>query len=130
MAKGLDRHQAHKQAVAALGKNLSRRASSRCELCEATQGLAVIEVFARDEPDEETAILACERCRTALSKGPDPQDNLRALEGSAWSEVTPVQVAAVRLLQALSNAEIAWAQQTLDGLWIPDEITALVDEGA
>jgi len=129
MAKGLDRHQAHKQALAALGKNLARRAGSRCELCEATQGLAVTEVFAREEPDEEAAILACERCRTALSKGPEPHDSLRALEGSAWSEVTPVQVAAIRLLKALSNSEVAWAQETLDGLWIPDEIAAVIDEG-
>jgi len=130
MARGLDRHQAHKHAVAALGKNLSRRAGSRCELCEDTQGLHVIEVLACEEPDEDAAILACERCQNALSKKPDPQDNLRALASSAWSEIVPVQVAAIRLLRALSKSEVAWAQETLDGLWVPDEITVLVEQGS
>jgi len=130
MAKGLEQHQAHKRALAALGKNLSRRAGSRCELCEATEGLQVIEILSAEEPDEDAAILACERCRTALSKGPNPTDNLRALEGTAWSEVTPVQVAAIRMLRALSKSEVPWAQETLDALWIADEIAALVDEGA
>ena len=44
MARGLDQHRQRKEAVAGLGRTLSRRAKNRCELCEARTSLKVVEV--------------------------------------------------------------------------------------
>jgi len=115
MANRRDRHQAHQAAVAALGKGLSRRARSLCELCGERASLAVTEVpGGPEEPDEEWALLLCERCRTL---GDQPPQTLRFLETAMWSEVAPVQVTAVRALRAL---DVAWATEALDGLWLDE----------
>ena len=61
MSKARDAHHARRAAVAALGKSISRRASSRCELCDGNQDLRVHEVPpAEDIPHEDAAILACD----------------------------------------------------------------------
>jgi len=123
MARGKERHDARQAAVAALGKNLSRRAGSRCELCGADTELRVFEVLPDEEgPHEEAAILACGRCRGHFDARRLHDDELRHLEGVAWSEVAPVQLAAVLLLRRLADAEVGWARDLLDTLWIPDEV--------
>ena len=94
MARGKDIHDAHAAAVAALGRPLSRRARSRCELCEDTGALKVVEVPPTwEEPDPEAAIMACERCRDLLEtrRLPDAA-GLRFLEAVMWSEIAPLQV--------------------------------------
>lgn len=126
MAKGRDKHQANVAAVAALGRNLSRRARNRCELCETSTSLKVVEVAGspEEEPTEEWALMLCERCEEAI--GPKSQvdpNTLRFLETTMWSEVQPVQLTAVRLLRSL---EAAWAQQALEGLYLDPEVEALV----
>lgn len=127
MARGREEHQARLAAVARLGRNLSRRASNRCELCEERTSLSVVEVEPLpDEPDEDAAVMACERCARAMASGrnaPDPAE-LRALEATAWSEHAPVQVAAVRVLRRLQGDGVAWASELLDGLYLSDEVGA------
>ena len=44
MSKGRDKHHARLNAVAGLGRNLSRRARNHCELCGEGGSLKVIEV--------------------------------------------------------------------------------------
>ena len=51
-----------KAEVAALGKGLSRRARSKCEVCETSGSLHVTVVDGGDEICEEWALLLCERC--------------------------------------------------------------------
>lgn len=123
MARGRDAHQARLSAVAALGKNLSRRAGSRCELCEGSDDLRVHEVPpVEEDPDEAAAILACAPCRDDMTaKRLRDFDRLRFLETAMWSETPPVQVAAVRLLHRLSS-EVDWARDALDGLWLDEAI--------
>ncbi len=127
MARGRERHEAHQQAVAALGRSLSRRARSRCELCGDGGPLAVVEIpGGPEEPDEEWAVMLCARCRD-LERA-DPGD-CRFLEGSAWSETVPAQVLAVRHLRHLAADGVGWAADALDGLWLDEAIQARVDAG-
>ena len=128
MSKARDAHHARRAAVAALGKSISRRASSRCELCDGNQDLRVHEVPpAEDIPHEDAAILACELCRHDMDgKRLGDLERLRCLETAIWSEVAPVQIAAVRLLRRVA-AEVDWAQRVLDGHWLDDEMAARVE---
>ena len=130
MARGLDQHRQRKEAVAGLGRTLSRRAKNRCELCEDRTSLKVVEVEpVFEDPDEERAVMICARCERALTGGrgaPDPQE-LRFLEASVWATVLPVQLAAVRIARRLSDDEVTWARDLVDGLYLDDEVQALLD---
>ncbi|MEM6931769.1 MAG: phnA protein [Myxococcota bacterium] len=119
-----EQHAAKVAAFQALGKDLARRARSRCELCDQARSLSVLPVPPPDEADLESAILVCEPCREWASGGriADPAE-LRFLETSAWSEIAPVQVVSVRLLRRLAEEGTApWAADVLEGLWLPDEV--------
>jgi protein PhnA len=125
MSRRREAHQAHQQAVAALGKNLSRRAGSVCELCNGDRELRVFEVAPLGEdPCEEAAILACVRCRELSESKRLPSDasELRFLEGTVWAEALPVRVAAIQLLRRLEAEGVAWARECLEALWIDDEV--------
>ena len=125
MARGRDRHQAHKAAVAALGRNLSRRAKSCCELCGESGSLKVVEVAGGPEdPAEDWALMLCERCQDLDRQDPA---SLRFLEGTMWSETVPAQVLAVRSLRKLAADEVVWATDALDGLWLDEAIQERVD---
>ncbi len=128
MARGRDRHQAHEAAVAALGRGLSRRAGSRCELCGADSGLRVVEVDGGPpEPDPEWAVLSCRRCIDAMGpKGRWAAGELRFLETTIWSDVIPAQIAAVRLARRVADAGEPWASEVLDGLYLEPEIESLL----
>ncbi|MFT7519627.1 MAG: protein PhnA [Kiritimatiellia bacterium] len=123
MARGKNQHDERKRAVAALGKNLSRRARSRCELCGERHPLTVIEVDPVDEdPHEDAAMLACETCREALSaKRLDPS-SLRFLETAVWEDPMPTKIAAITLLRRLQDDDIQWAREVLDGLWLDEAV--------
>ena len=130
MARGKDLHDAHAQAVARLGKDLSRRAGHRCELCNGDADLRVVEVPPTgEEPDVDAAMLACARCRDLTDSKKLPRDtgDLRFLEGSAWADPVPVKVSAIRLLRRLSDDGVAWARECLDGVWIDDDVAALLE---
>lgn len=130
MARGRDRHDAKRTALAALGKDLSRRAGSACELCGGKQSPRPHLVLPTDAPDLESTALLCERCRGLVDGGrlPDPVD-VRFLETAIWAEVPPVQIAAIRLLRRVAEeAEVDWAAEALDGLWLPDDIQEQLGE--
>ncbi len=116
MARGKDAHDARIHAVAALGKALSRRAGSRCELCEAGSGLRPVEVPPLpEEPDLDAALLLCERCRDLIDAKRLPADthDLRFLAAAIWSDLPPVQTTAERLLRRLAP-DTPWAAEALD----------------
>lgn len=124
MAKGLEKHQARKDALSLLGKDLARRAGSKCELCEAA-GVRLDPWEpppVPDEPSLDRVLLLCERCTRLADGGKlgDPSE-LRFLETTVWSELTPLQVTSVRLLQRLAAENVAWAAETLDGAYLSDE---------
>lgn len=131
MARGHDVNQARKAAVAGLGRELVRRARSSCELCGASgQSLAVVEVPPLpDEPEPDSAVMVCAPCADGVAGGRLDPERWRFLESVIWSEIAPVQVAAVRATRRLSDAGIPWASRLLDGLYLDDEIQARVDGG-
>jgi len=113
--------------VAALGRNLARRARNKCELCETSASLKVVEVEpCFDEPAEERAVLICAGCETALDGGDTDPNTLRFLESVVWSQTLPVQLCAVRMLRKLSAANTSWATDCLDGLFLDPEIEEMI----
>jgi len=128
MASRRDKHHARRSSLAALGKNLSRRARSRCELCEATGRLTVVEIpGAPEEPEEAWALLACDRCRPIIEGEtrfrPEEVETLRFLTTSMWSELQGAQIVAVRALRGLDTS---WSREALDGLWLDEAVEALI----
>lgn len=120
-----DRHQAKKQALNALGRSLSRRARSKCELCKASEGLAPVLTMAKEEPDLDNVLLLCARCTDVFTGRPiDDPDGLRFLEEMVWSEEPLVQAVAVRMLERLT---VPWSEPVRENLWLPDEARARVD---
>ena len=126
MAKGFDQNQQRLQNLSMFGKDLTRRARSKCELCE-TSGvpLSVHEVApAAKEPDIERCIFICEECATGIATGKHPQpQRWRCLGNTVWSEVPAIQVAAVRLLRELSTTE-SWASEILENVFLDEETEA------
>lgn len=127
MARGRDKHQAHKAAVAALGRELSRRARSKCELCGESRSLKVVEVDGNPDPDAGPevawALLLCERCISLRERG-DGAD-ARFLAEACWAELRPTQITAVRILRRIAP-NMPWAADTLDGLYLDPEVEALL----
>jgi hypothetical protein len=128
MARGHDRHREHQQALAALGRGLARRCGSACELCAEKGSLKVIEVEGGpEEPEEDWAVMLCERCQEVVT-GARRHDagSLRFLETAVWSEVRPVQIAAVRVTRGLAAAGVEWATDCLDGLYLDPEVEEII----
>ena len=71
--------------------------------------------------------MLCARCQDLVSGQPlgDP-NQLRFLEESIWSEVLPVQLAAVRLVKKLAASGESWAVDALDVLYLEPEVEQLV----
>jgi len=131
-AKGRERHLARKGALAWLGKDLTRRAKSKCEICERSGvPLQPYEVPPEPaEPQPERCVLICEACEQALEhpeKELDPSD-WRCLRSSLWSEVPAVQVAVVRLLRRLAPG-VDWARELLEETYLDEETQAWADAG-
>jgi protein PhnA len=107
-----------------LGKDLSRRARARCELCEESTSLLIFEVPPiAEDPEIERALMICERCERAVEGGRQapPPDELRFLTTAMWSPLLPCQLTAVRTLRRLDTT---WARDALDGLYLDPEVEA------
>ena len=125
MARGLDAHRQRIQQRQALGKTLSRRSRSSCELCQKRTALQVIELFPHPKkPTAQWALLLCDSCQPYVSEkiSVDDPNTLQFLHELVWSEILPVQVTAARLAQHLEKAGISWAQGLLDGVYFPPEV--------
>ncbi|MBL7739767.1 MAG: PhnA domain-containing protein [Chitinophagaceae bacterium] len=98
---------------------LVKRSGNKCELCEATGELKVYEVPPATG-NMEDAILVCPKCLAQIEKREEPDStHWQCLTTSMWSEVTPVQVMAWRMLNRLRNE--SWAAEQLDMLYLDDE---------
>jgi protein PhnA len=129
MARGRDAHRARQDELSALGKDLSRRARSKCELCGESAPLTPTLLVPDDPITLDGALLLCDRCAILLQKGRhDGAEGLRFLETAVWSELAPAQVAAVHIVERLAaEEEIPWAREAAEGLWLADEVRAWVD---
>jgi len=107
---------------------LQKRSGNICELCAATDELSVYAVGPDSDDNADRSLLACAICQAGLADPSSSDSNhWRCLNDSMWSEQAPVQVAAYRMLHALS-AE-GWPQELLDMLYLDDELLAWAKAG-
>ncbi len=129
MARGHERHHGH-HGLSVYGKELVRRCSAHCELCDA-QGikLKIFEVPPFDsEPDVNHCIMICETCLDQIEHPKHMDRNhWRCLNSSMWSPVSAVKVTAVAMLQRLSNSE-RWAIELLEQRYMEPEEAEWLEE--
>ena len=129
MSKGFNEHQGRLRSLASFGKDLARRARSKCELCE-TSGvpLKTFEVAPVTNPPEfEHLILVCEVCAECLKKVAYSEPaRWHCLNNTVWSETPAVQVVAVRILRELAKTE-PWATDLLESVYLEPEVKAWVE---
>ncbi len=124
MAKGYDTNQQRKEALSLLGKDLARRAKSKCELTgESGVSLTTYEVPpVPSEPDFERCVMLSSTVIEALE---NPKkivaSEWRILGEQIWSDIVPVQIIAVRMLSYIAKSE-HWAQEMLDNAYLDDAI--------
>ena len=126
MAKGYELHQTRMMALQGMGKDLTRRAKSKCELTGAAGvSLRPYEVPpVGEDPDIERTLLVSDACREMLEH---PERlagrGWQCLAEAVWSEMPAVQVVAWRMLQVLAKRE-DWARETLDLVFLDPEVEA------
>ncbi|WP_298953152.1 alkylphosphonate utilization protein [uncultured Nonlabens sp.] len=117
-----------------LRKQLEDRSGNSCELCAATDTLEVkVNLDTYQVPDspknvKETAILACETCRTQLEDESLVDSNhWRALNDSMWSPVPAVQVVVYRMLDQLRPH--GWPVDLIDMMYLEDSTKQWAEDG-
>ncbi len=124
MAKGYDQHQQRQMILSSFGKDLARRAKSKCELSGASGvPLHIYEVPpVPNEPDPARCLMLSESVIDQLNKPsliiPDEWRNLGEL---IWSEIPAVQIMACRVLTYIAKEE-NWAQDILDEAYLDEDL--------
>ena len=126
MAKGYELHQARMMALQGMGKDLVRRAKSRCELT----GVAGVALRPYEvppvgaDPDIDHTLLISDECHEMLEH-PERLGGRawQCLAEAVWSEMPAVQVVAWRMLNELANRE-DWAREVLDEIFLDPEVEA------
>lgn len=124
MGRGYDIHQSRIAALQSIGKDLARRAKSKCELTGAA-GVKLIPYEVPPvaaEPDLERTLLVSEACHEVL-------ENPKRLAGRqwnclaevVWSEMPAVQVVAWRMLSRLAQRE-DWAREVIEEVFLDPEV--------
>ena len=108
-------------------KELYARSGSKCELCSATEELAVYEIPPVSNGSTEQSVLICKNCKDQIDNFENVNVNhWRCLNDSMWSQIPAVQVMAWRMLSRLSRE--GWPQDLLDMLYLDDETLAWAQE--
>ena len=124
MARGKAQHQAYLDAMRGLGKDLARRARSRCELSGVSGSLQAYDLSGGDEePSLEHVVLVCAQVREHLEgRGLKDRDALRYIDEAVWSDVEPVRRAAVMILERIDEP---WAREALEHAAMMDGAQAI-----
>lgn len=131
MAKGYELHQARMMALQGMGKDLARRAKSKCEIT----GKSGVSLWPYEvppvgaEPDIDRTLLISEECHEML----DHPDRLagrewQILAEAVWSEMPAVQVVSWRMLNELAKRE-DWAREVLEEVFLDPEVEAWAKSG-
>lgn len=126
MGKGYETHHARVTALQAIGKDLARRAKSKCELT----GAAGVPLRAYEvppvsgDPELERTLLISEACHEVLG---NPKRlagrEWQCLAEVVWSELPAVQVVAWRMLNRLAQRE-DWAREVIEELFLDPDVEA------
>ncbi len=124
MAKGYNTDRERKDQLASFGKDLARRAKSRCEISgEAGVSLVIYEVPpVLAEPDFDQCLFISE---SAFEQITSPKKLIssqwRILGEQIWSDLLPIQILSVRMLTHIAKTE-RWAQEILDNAYLDESI--------
>lgn len=130
MAKGYEAHQQRQMALSAFGKDLARRAKSKCELSGASGvPLHVYEIPpAPQTPDISRCLMLCEDVIDQLNRPSSIMpDQWRGLGELIWSEIPAVQIMAARLLTYIARQQ-NWAQDILDEAYLDEELLEQINK--
>ena len=126
MAKGYEIHQARMMALQGLGKDLARRAKSKCELTGAAGvPLRPYEVPpVGEEPALDRTLLISAECANMLEH-PNrlAGRSWQCLAEAVWSDMPAVQVVAWRMLNELAKRE-GWAREVIDDVFLDPDVEA------
>jgi protein PhnA len=101
-------------------REIQKRSNSSCELCAATEKLAVYNVPPNHEDKLEKSIYACTTCISQIEDSETMKSNhWRCLNDSMWSEVKVVQIVAWRMLNRLKKE--GWPQDLLDMMYFDED---------
>lgn len=123
MAKGYDKSMERKSELNSFGKNLAKRAKSKCELCEASSTkLYTFEIPPiQDEPNFDKCILICEECIDKIERIEKLKENdLRFLANSVWSETPIIKALSIYFLRNIQE-KYGWADETLENVYLDEE---------
>lgn len=109
-------------------EQLQSRSESKCELCGASELLAIHEVGAAGSANAEECVLLCPACLAQIEGGSELEmHHWRCLTQSMWSPVPAVQVLAWRMLNRLKSE--SWANELLETLYLDEETLAWAQAG-
>lgn len=92
-----------------------------CALCATDTDLTPYPVTGGPEG---ASVSLCATCADQITGTPEPE-HWRCLAASMWSEDTPTQVMAARMLARLSDHD--WARELSEQLWLEDDTRAWVE---
>lgn len=112
MARGKQKHQDYLDALALHGKDLARRAKSKCELSGQPGSLHTIDLEGPDvEPELDHLILVCDEVKAHIEgRNLEDRNNLRYLEEAVWSTLPVVRRAACQILARIPEP---WAEEAI-----------------
>ena len=103
-----------------LKRDLEKRSGNVCEICASDEDLKVYNLPPNSKETLGDSILTCGVCHEQIEDADKMDANhWRCLNDSMWSEHTPVQVVAWRMLNRL-KAE-GWSQDLLDMMYLDEE---------
>lgn len=106
-----------------LERELNKRSGSQCELCAATENLKEYQVLPTKKGGMDESIFACATCINQIENpGHEDLNHWRCLNDSMWSEHTPVQVVAWRMLSRLRKN--GWPQELLEQMYFDEDALA------
>ncbi len=122
MAKGYEVSKKRQEELNILGRVLTRRSGSKCELCLISGvRLNVFEVPpVYDNPESGRCVFICDICFSGISQPLKLNDHWRCLNESIWSEIKPVQIISAILLKKISE-EKSWAKDLLDEAYFDED---------
>ncbi|MFT6396912.1 MAG: protein PhnA [Bradymonadia bacterium] len=117
MATGRAKHDAYKAALSMLGKDLARRAKSKCELSGAAGSLVTVDLnSAAQDPDLHSVVLVCAGVAEQIA-GRQLDQALYYLNDAVWSPEPAVRLAACMVLEQIDEP---WARDALDNAKLMD----------